>query len=220
MVVQTSPRVRPEVVEAAEASVSLADMRHPWASSGGRPLISNSISLGGAAGRAAVLTGPNMGGKSTYIRAAALCVLLAHAGGLVPASAARIPLVDAILVRVGAGDSLVAGRSTFMVEMAETAAVLRMATRDSLVVVDELGRGTSTAEGLGIARAVALELASRGCLSLFATHFHELVSLADVHTSIFNLHAVAAVDESRDADNLDHASICGTGGVRGRHLKG
>ncbi|MEM9884078.1 MAG: DNA mismatch repair protein MutS, partial [Planctomycetota bacterium] len=126
----------------------------------------------------ALITGPNMAGKSTYIRTAALVTLLAHTGGFVPAERATVGLCDRIFTRVGAHDELHAGRSTFMVEMTETANICHHATPGSLVILDEIGRGTSTLDGLSLAWAIAEHLARVGCRCLFATHYHELTSLA------------------------------------------
>jgi DNA mismatch repair protein MutS len=135
-----------------------------------------------------VITGPNMAGKSTAMRQAALIVLLAQMGSFVPARSARVGLVDRIFTRVGASDDLARGRSTFMVEMTEAAAILHNATRRSLVVLDEIGRGTSTFDGLSIAWAVSEHLHDRvGCRTLFATHYHELVDLARERPRVRNL---------------------------------
>ncbi len=136
----------------------------------------------------ALITGPNMAGKSTYIRQVALITLLAHTGSYVPAESATIGLTDRIFTRVGAADELHAGRSTFMVEMTETANILHHATDRSLVILDEIGRGTSTLDGLSLAWAITETLAARRCRTLFATHYHELTSLADEHDNIRNLH--------------------------------
>jgi DNA mismatch repair protein MutS len=126
-----------------------------------------------------VITGPNMGGKSTYMRQNALIVLLAHIGSFVPASRAQIGPIDRILTRIGAGDDLARGQSTFMVEMAETSYILHHATAQSLVLMDEIGRGTSTYDGLALADAVARHLAVvNRCYTLFATHYFELTALA------------------------------------------
>jgi DNA mismatch repair protein MutS len=135
-----------------------------------------------------IITGPNMAGKSTVMRQAALIVLLAQMGSFVPARRARVGLVDRIFTRVGASDDVTRGRSTFMVEMTETAAIVHGATRRSLVVLDEIGRGTSTFDGLSIAWAVAEHLCDRtGCRTLFATHYHELQDLARERPRVRNL---------------------------------
>ncbi len=136
----------------------------------------------------ALITGPNMAGKSTYIRQVALITLLAHTGSFVPAESATVGLTDRIFTRVGAADELHAGRSTFMVEMTETANILHHATDRSVVILDEIGRGTSTLDGLSLAWAIAETLTARRCRTLFATHYHELTSLADEHDNICNLH--------------------------------
>ena len=134
-----------------------------------------------------LLTGPNMGGKSTYMRQVAWIVWLSHVGCFVPAEAARIPLTKRLFTRVGAGDELSSGRSTFMVEMMETAAILNHLEPRSLVIVDEIGRGTSTWDGLAIAWAVAERLiAAKDVLTLFATHYHELTDLPETHATAFN----------------------------------
>jgi DNA mismatch repair protein MutS len=135
-----------------------------------------------------VITGPNMAGKSTVMRQAALVVLLAQMGSFVPARRARVGVVDRIFTRVGASDDLARGRSTFMVEMTETAAILHNASRRSLVVLDEIGRGTSTFDGVSIAWAVAEHLHDAvGCRTLFATHYHELQDLARERPAVRNL---------------------------------
>lgn len=139
-----------------------------------------------------VLTGPNMGGKSTYMRQTALIVLLAHMGSFVPARSARIGPVDRIFTRIGAADDLASGRSTFMVEMTETALILNNATPQSLVLMDEIGRGTGTFDGMSLAWAVACDLAERiGCLTLFATHYFELTELAESCRGVANAHLEA-----------------------------
>ncbi|QLH77605.1 DNA mismatch repair protein MutS [Halosimplex rubrum] len=137
----------------------------------------------------AVVTGPNMSGKSTYMRQVALISVLAQAGSFVPAAAARLPVVDRVFTRVGASDDIAGGRSTFMVEMTELADILQSATEDSLVLLDEVGRGTSTADGLAIARAVTEHVHDEvGATTLFATHHHELTAIADELSGVFNLH--------------------------------
>ncbi len=136
----------------------------------------------------ALITGPNMAGKSTYIRQAALLTLLAHTGSWVPAESARVGLTDRIFTRIGASDELHAGQSTFMVEMTETANLCHHATAASLVILDEIGRGTSTLDGLSLAWAIAEHLAQRGCRTLFATHYHEITALAEAIPAVCNLH--------------------------------
>ncbi len=135
----------------------------------------------------AIITGPNMAGKSTYIRQAALIALLAHTGSFVPARRAVVGLCDRIFTRVGASDELHAGQSTFMVEMTETANICHHATEKSLVILDEIGRGTSTLDGLALAWAIAEYLADRRCRTLFATHYHEITDLARTHPHVRNL---------------------------------
>jgi DNA mismatch repair protein MutS len=143
--------------------------------------------------RLLVITGPNMGGKSTYMRSIALIALLAYAGSYVPATAARLGPVDRILTRIGAADDLARGRSTFMVEMTEAAAILHSATEQSLVLMDEIGRGTSTFDGMALAAAIARELVEKNrSLTLFATHYFELTQLAEQHPDIANVHVAAA----------------------------
>ncbi len=140
-----------------------------------------------------IITGPNMGGKSTYMRQAALIVLLAHIGSHVPATQARIGMVDRIFTRIGSSDDLAGGRSTFMVEMTETANILHNATEKSLVLMDEIGRGTSTFDGLSLAWACAIHLAEQvGAFCLFATHYFELTTLADTIDNVANVHLDAS----------------------------
>lgn len=139
--------------------------------------------------RMLMITGPNMGGKSTYMRQTALIVLLAHIGSYVPAQAAVIGPVDRIFTRIGAADDLASGRSTFMVEMTETANILHNATAQSLVLMDEVGRGTSTFDGLSLAWSCAYHLASQvRAFTLFATHYFELTALTDEIPTVHNVH--------------------------------
>jgi DNA mismatch repair protein MutS len=147
--------------------------------------------------RMIILTGPNMAGKSTVLRQAGLIVLMAQAGCFVPATRARIGIVDRLFTRVGASDNLVRGQSTFMVEMAETSAILHLATGRSLVLLDEIGRGTSTYDGVSIAWAVSEHLHDKAaCKTVFATHYHELTQLADELPAVRNFNV--AVRESGD----------------------
>jgi DNA mismatch repair protein MutS len=148
--------------------------------------VPNDLVLGGGKPSFALVTGPNMAGKSTVLRQTALIVLLAHMGSFVPAESAEIGLVDKIFCRVGAQDNLARGESTFLVEMHETAYILNTATPRSLVIMDEVGRGTGTLDGLSIAWAVSERLLDAlGCRTLFATHYHELCSLE--HKGLVNL---------------------------------
>ncbi len=184
---------KPHVHEGDEFLVS--DGRHPVVERhAAHPFVPNDIDLNGRDRQVVILTGPNMGGKSTYLRQAALIPLLAHIGSFVPARDAKVPVVDRIFARVGASDNIARGQSTFMVEMQETAAILHAASSRSLVVLDEIGRGTSTFDGLSIAWAVAEYLAANPRArpkTLFATHYHELTDLADVLPGVVNAHVDA-----------------------------
>lgn len=155
------------------------------------PFVPNNLELDERQ-RMLIVTGPNMGGKSTYMRQAALIAILAHIGAYVPAAQAEIGPIDRIFTRIGASDDLAGGRSTFMVEMSETAHILHHATANSLVLVDEIGRGTSTFDGLALAWACAEELQRVGAFTLFATHYFELTSLAASTTALANVHLAAA----------------------------
>ena len=154
--------------------------------------------------RMLIVTGPNMGGKSTYMRQAALIVLLAHIGSHVPAESASIGPIDRIFTRIGAGDDLARGQSTFMVEMSETANILHNATPESLVLMDEVGRGTSTYDGLALARASAIQLATvNRAFTLFATHYFELTELATQYEGIANVHLDAVeYHDQKQGDQL------------------
>ncbi len=155
--------------------------------------VPNDVTLDAAAHQLIILTGPNMGGKSTYLRQTALLCLMAQAGSFVPARSAKLPVVDRLFARVGASDNIARGQSTFMVEMQETANILHCATSRSLVILDEIGRGTSTFDGLSLAWAVAEHLASNTRArpkTIFATHYHELTDLADALPGVANFHVV------------------------------
>ncbi|MGH6841955.1 MAG: MutS-related protein, partial [Methylocella sp.] len=185
--------VRPEVDRSL--SFVIKDGRHPVVEealrSQGQPFARNDCELSGSAGkggRIAVVTGPNMAGKSTYLRQNALIAILAQMGSFVPAKYAQIGVIDRLFSRVGAADDLARGRSTFMVEMIETAAILNQAKERSLVILDEIGRGTATFDGLSIAWAVIEHLHdSNRSRALFATHFHELTRLSEKLERLVNL---------------------------------
>ena len=183
---------RPQLVD--DALIRIERGRHPVVEAvRDEPFEPNDLILDGDDGeqgrRMLVITGPNMGGKSTYMRQNALIVLLAHIGSFVPASKAVLGPIDRILTRIGAGDDLARGQSTFMVEMSETSYILHHATAQSLVLMDEIGRGTSTYDGLALAEACAKHLAhANRCYTLFATHYFELTALAQPGSGIANVH--------------------------------
>jgi len=179
--------VRPELDEAP--GILIEGGRHPVVEQvTDEPFVPNDTRLD-ADRRMLIITGPNMGGKSTYMRQTALIVLMAHVGSFVPAARACIGPVDRIFTRIGASDDLASGRSTFMVEMTETANILHNATAQSLVLMDEIGRGTSTYDGLALAGACAVELGDRlRAFTLFATHYFELTALTDTYEHIVNVH--------------------------------
>ncbi|MDX1901835.1 MAG: DNA mismatch repair protein MutS [Gammaproteobacteria bacterium] len=187
----------PELVD--DIGIEIRGGRHPVVESVlTKPFVPNDALLN-AEQRMLMITGPNMGGKSTYMRQVALIVLLAHTGSFVPANSTRIGPIDRIFTRIGAADDLASGRSTFMVEMTETAAILHHATEKSLVLMDEIGRGTSTFDGLSLAYATAHYLARDiGALTLFATHYFELTTLDQEINTIKNIH----FDASSQGDNI------------------
>ena len=193
---------RPELSEAAGLRIERG--RHPVVEAvRDEPFEPNDLVLDGDSDtggrRMLVITGPNMGGKSTYMRQNALIVLLAHIGSFVPAARAVIGPIDRILTRIGAGDDLARGQSTFMVEMSETSYILHHATAQSLVLMDEIGRGTSTYDGLSLADAVARHLAATNrCYTLFATHYFELTALAEPGSGIANVHLDAVEHHDRE----------------------
>jgi DNA mismatch repair protein MutS len=183
----------PEVNE--DDRISISDGRHPFVelTARGEDFVPNDIELDSTSLQVLIITGPNMAGKSTILRQTALAVIMAQMGSFVPASRAAIGIIDRIFTRVGASDDLARGRSTFMVEMSETANILRNATNRSLVILDEIGRGTSTYDGLSIAWAVAEalhDLNGKGVKTLFATHYHELTELASSKPRVKNFHVV------------------------------
>jgi DNA mismatch repair protein MutS len=187
---------KPQMHDGDELTV--IEARHPVVehrtSTSGEAFVPNDIALNATTSQLIVLTGPNMGGKSTYLRQTAILAVMAQAGSFVPAREAKMPLIDRIFARVGASDNIARGHSTFMVEMQETAHILHAATSRSLVVLDEIGRGTATFDGLSIAWAVAEYLATHPKArpkTLFATHYHELTDLADATPGVVNFHVAA-----------------------------
>jgi len=190
--------VRPDLTDGNE--INIKQGRHPVVerSLTEGSFVPNDIYLSNDNAQLIVLTGPNMSGKSTYLRQVALLVLLAQIGSFVPAEAATIGVVDRIFTRIGARDDLAAGQSTFMVEMVETANILNNATPRSLIILDEIGRGTSTYDGLSIARAVAEYIhnySGLGAKTVFATHYHEMVELAGFLPRVKNFN-VAVIEEA------------------------
>ena len=180
---------RPEVNQSSK--IILKDSRHPVVEAllSGAPFVPNDVTLNNDSNRVAIITGPNMAGKSTYMRQVALIVLMAQMGSFVPASYAEIGVVDSIFTRVGASDDLASGQSTFMVEMNEVANIVKKATKNSLLILDEIGRGTSTYDGMSIARAVLEFVADKkklGAKALFATHYHELTVMENLLDGVKN----------------------------------
>jgi DNA mismatch repair protein MutS len=193
--------VRPQFTD--DIGIEIEGGRHPVVEAQIESFIANDCRLSPIR-RLLLITGPNMGGKSTYMRQVALIVLLAHIGSFVPARAARIGPIDQIFTRIGAADDLAGGRSTFMVEMTESAAILHNATEKSLVLMDEVGRGTSTFDGLALAWAIARHLVEKNkSLSLFATHYFEMTRLALEYKEVANIHLDAV--EHKDTVVFLHA---------------
>jgi DNA mismatch repair protein MutS len=204
--------VRPSF--AGDSTVEIVDGRHPVMEALlGSSFVPNDLRLGVEASRFILLTGPNMGGKSTYLRQTALLVVLAQIGSFVPARAAKLGIVDRIFTRIGAGDDLASGQSTFYVEMSEAANILRRATDRSLLLIDEIGRGTGTVDGLAIAQAICeylLERESRAPMVLFATHFHELVPLSERWDLVSNFHITAVESTRGGAPVFSHRVLPGS----------
>jgi len=205
--------IRPQFVE--QSGMDIEDGRHPVMEAILLTnFVPNDLHLRESDHRFLLLTGPNMGGKSTYLRQAALLTIMAQIGSFVPAKSARLGIVDRIFTRIGAGDDLASGQSTFYVEMAEAANILRRCTRHSLLLVDEVGRGTGTIDGLSIAQAISeflLGLEDQAPMVLFATHFHELVALAEHWKLVANYHITAVEKTGADGGPVfSHRVLAGS----------
>jgi len=198
--------IAPEITD--DTDITIHEGRHPVVELYSiNPFVSNDTLLDREDNHLLIITGPNMAGKSTYIRQTAVLVIMAQMGCFIPAKSARIGIVDKIFTRIGAHDEIMKGQSTFMVEMSETADILNNLSERSLIILDEIGRGTSTYDGLSLAWAVAEYLQKQRVRTLFATHFHELTALADEHTGVKNYNV--AVKEWRNDIIFMHKIIPG-----------